>query len=388
MRRVLLSLAMAALLGGCGDGFRTVGFLERRDTPLGSGRTALVLGLGDLDGDGRTDAVVVNSQNEVNVLISRGDGYFATGVAYPAENTGGASRSLVVGDLNGDGRAEVVVGNTGQSTISVYMNLGDGRLQAVSANPFGVGCQPVAMALADMNRDGSADLVIACANPNEIHVLKGRGQGLFEAPFVLSYEQTAGSGSVPNPRNLAVGELNGDGILDIAVGTDSDLRILNSPNEGPRNYVVSVPLTKTANALALGDVNGDGINDVAMLVGNQEVRVFEYASGGTYNQFVTYQNLGGQGRNTNQGLGIGDFLKTGRNGLVVTLPNPAEVKLVVSRGESNNVVQPVVSSYQFHMGLTVSDNCFSVGDVTGDGLPDVVLRNGGSVSVLVNESLY
>jgi hypothetical protein len=74
--------------------------------------------------------------------------------------------------------------------------------------------------------------------------------------------------------------------------------------------------------------------------------------------------------------------------MVVTLPNPSEVKLVVSRGELNSVPDPTVSSYQFQSGVSVCDGCFAVGDVTGDGLFDVVLRNGGAVSVLINNSLF
>jgi len=396
MRRLVLSLsigALAAQLSGCGDGFRTVGFAARVDTPLGNNRSAVTLGLGDLDGDGRLDAVVTNSQNEVNVLISQGDGRFATGVAYPAEMiNNGAPRSLAVGDLSGDGRPDVVVGNVQQGNVSLYLNLGDGRLQAVGGNPLSVNCQPVAMALYDLNRDGSSDVVIACNNPSEVHVLKNRGQAgqiALDAPYVLTYEQTVGMSQVPDPRSLAVGDLDGNGDGDVVVGTDNDVRILNNPKEGPRaNYTVSVPLAMRPGGVAIADVNGNGVADVAALVSSQEVRAFEYAKGGTFGQLVAYQNLGTSGRGTIQGLGVGDFLKTGRSDFVVALPNPSEVRLVVNRGEVNAVAQPVTASYQYRNGLNLSDNGFAVGDVTGDGLPDVVLRNGSMVSALVNASLY
>ncbi len=389
MRPLLLSLSLVTWLGGCGNAYHTVGFLDPVNTQLGNNRSATALGLGDLDGDGRLDAVVANSQNEVNVLISTGAGNFATGVAYPAEMIGGAPRNIVVGDLTGDGRAEVVVGNIQQSTISLYYNLGDGRLQPASGNPLAVNCQPAAMALYDMNADNQADLVIACTNPNEVHVLLNHGaQNGFAAPSILSYLQSTGTGTPPNPHVIAVGELNGDNIPDIAIGTDNDLRILNSPQLGSTNYVVSIPITNRVTGVSIGDVDGNGVPDVAALVNNAEVHVFEYATGGTYNQIVAYQNVGTNGRGTTQGLGEADFLKNGRSDLLVTLPNPSEVELVVSQAETGNVAQPLAASYQFPMGLNVSDFCFAVGDVSGDGLADVVLRNGGTVDVLVNASLY
>ncbi len=381
----------AALLSGCSEGFHSLGFLERIETPLGTNRNAVTLGLGDLDGDGRQDAVVTNTQNEVNVLISDGSGRFATGVAYAAPNIGGgAPRSLVVGDLSGDGRADVVVGNILQGNLSIYWNQGNGQLQADANNPLAVNCQPVALASYDMNGDGQSDIVVACANPNEIHVLKNRGGQKGFDSFTLKYTQNAGAGTPSAPRSLAVGELNGDTAPDIAIGTDSDMRILNSPREGMTNYVVSIPATVQAGALAVADMNGNGLQDLVLLANNQELRIFEHASAGTYNQIVDYQNVGEPGRNTTQGLGVGDFRQSGRPDMVVTLPTPNAVKLLVNQGETNIVTNPLFVGYEFGSEVSVSDNCIAVGDVTGDGLSDLVLRTGamtgGSVSVLVNAS--
>ena len=83
---------------GCGDDYHSAGFLERVDTTLANNRTAVAMGLGDLDGDRDSDVVVANSQNEPNVPISKGDGSFATGVAYPLDQ-GAGSRIVALGDL-------------------------------------------------------------------------------------------------------------------------------------------------------------------------------------------------------------------------------------------------------------------------------------------------
>jgi len=354
---------------------------------LPNNRSAVALGLGDLDGDQRQDLVVATNQNELHVLISKGDGSFATGVAYPLD-PGANSRIVSVSDMNGDGRADVVVANDTLGTLSLFWNQGAGSLQATPA-PISTNCRPRALALADLNSDGLLDGVVGCEGPNEIHVLKNKGgQSGFDAPYTLGYEQNPGmGGNVPIPRSVAVAQLDGDGRPDIAVGTDSDLRVLLGPTEGPRSYVVSVPLTMRSPALGVGDVNGNGTQDIAVLVGGQTIQVFEAASGGTFNRIVTYNNIGSTARTAQVGVGVADFVKDGRSDFLVTLGNPAEVKLVVSRGERDVVDAPLSTSYQYPMGLTTCDGCFSVGDVNGDGRPDVVLRSGARIGVLLNASL-
>jgi hypothetical protein len=138
---------LCALSAGCGADFRSAGFLDRVDTPLANNRSAVALGLGDLDGDQRHDVVAANGQSELNVLISKGNGSFATGVAYPLD-PGANSRIVAVADLNSDGRGDVLVANDNLNTLSLFWNQGAGTLG--SAGPaISAGCRPRALALAD-----------------------------------------------------------------------------------------------------------------------------------------------------------------------------------------------------------------------------------------------
>ena len=138
--------------------------------------------------------------------------------------------SVAVGDFNGDGVLDLAVANEGtppfyaDGSISVLLGVGDGTFAA--ERRFGVGSGPHSVAVGDFNGDGKPDLAVANSgtSPNypdsSISVLLGLGDGTF-AP-----DRRFGVGSAPS--SVAVGDLNDDGALDLAVGDDvsSDVAIL------------------------------------------------------------------------------------------------------------------------------------------------------------------
>lgn len=393
MRQILRSLPYPALpfllaaTVSCSS-YHTVGFLPPVDTTIGNNKNVTALGLGDLNGDGRADVVVVNSQDEVNVLISNGDGTLASGVAYSAEKIGGGNRTMAVGDLNGDGKADVVIGQIDQGTLSIFMNQGDGRLTA-QVTPQ-LNCKPSTILLYDVNGDGKRDVVLACRDPNVVRVYKGNGDGTLSVPYEHSWAIATNPGNIPYPRGLAAGDINGDGATDFVVATDTDLRILNSPKEGQRDYTafgVSVPYMGRVSSVAIADINGNGQLDITAITDERAAVVYEYAAGGTYAQYASYTNLAQNGRGPLQGIALVQMAGDDKSDLVLALNNQPEIKVVVSRGEKGTVEMPAAASYTFNNNvLQTADNCFAVGDVSGDGSTDVVVRSGNKVSVFLNAS--
>jgi len=214
--------AVGVLLGN-GDGtFQTV-------TKYSSGGlTALSVAVADVNGDAKPDLVVANwctdsscTASSVGVLLGNGDGTFQTAVTY---NSGGIfANSVVIGDVNGDGKPDLVVSNgsaTGADAgnVGVLLGNGDGTFQtAVPYNRGGYGAGSVA--LADVNGDGKPDVVVAncstsvktCVGANgNVAVLLGKGDGTFPTAVSL------GSGGT-TPFGVAVGDLNGDSKTDIVV---------------------------------------------------------------------------------------------------------------------------------------------------------------------------
>jgi FG-GAP-like repeat/FG-GAP repeat len=129
--------------------------------------------------------------------------------AYPASGypTGRDPRSVAIGDLNGDGKPDLVTANDEANTVSVLLNRGDASFRAKRDYP--TGHFPVTVAIGDLNGDGKRDLVTANEEANTVSVLLDRGDGSFG---LKGNYATGGS-----PRSVAIGDLNGDGRPDLAI---------------------------------------------------------------------------------------------------------------------------------------------------------------------------
>ncbi len=172
---------------------------------------------GDLNGDGIED-LIVDDGALGSVLIGKGDGTFLQYQDFTLDinsdslyNYGGDfSVSLALGDINGDGKLDAVIVEP-EGTI-VLLGNGDGTFQVKAVYAIGYGIQTV---LADFDQDGKLDIAIGIENnaPNpasgDFLLLRGNGDGTFQTP-VNFYSNLAGTGS------LIAGDFNGDGRLDLA----------------------------------------------------------------------------------------------------------------------------------------------------------------------------
>jgi Ca2+-binding RTX toxin-like protein len=158
----------------------------------------------DFNGDGNQDFATASADyGTVGVLLGNGGGQLQA----PIDSFAGyGPLSLAVGDLDGDGRPDVVTAN-GSNSVSALLGNGDGGFQ--TAQPYAAGLYPSSVAVADFNADGKPDLVTGNLTGDDVSVLLGNGDGSFRA----ARYSAAGQG----PHAVAAGDFNGDGRPDLAV---------------------------------------------------------------------------------------------------------------------------------------------------------------------------
>ena len=278
-----------AVLLGVGDGTFSRSLLP-------PSLVAMALSAGDFNGDGKLDLASVtntcNGPNDficnnglVNIWLGNGDGTFQVPVNYPF--VGAETMSLVAGDLNLDGKLDLVVANSNcgefdcpMGSVSVLLGNGDGTFPTAvnySSGDFGAN----SVALADLNADGKMDLAVSnfgsCVTPpcpiSSTGVLLGKGDGSFQAASITPAAN--GSGTV---TSIAVADFDRDGKLDLAL---SNRRLMLGNGDGtfqdPQNYNLG---TNDGVSEAVADFNGDGKPDLAVATSPFLAVLLNISSGG------------------------------------------------------------------------------------------------------------
>jgi uncharacterized delta-60 repeat protein len=338
---------------------------------------------------------------EVRTLLSTAPVPFQLNSSY---STGAAPADVIAADVNGDGKMDAITVLPGSNAISISLGTGHGGFG--SPTLFSVGSNPVWAAVGDFNGDGHVDVVTANSGDNTVSVLLGDGHGGF-APAVIGGVATSDYSLGASPQFVVVGDFNSDGKLDIATanyaGVQSSAPILsillgngNGTFQAPLESRVNPEFWAYASSLAVGDFNGDGKPDLA--IGNpydDQVMIALGNGNGTFTYSSTLLASTPTMVAGPDGLAgsvcSADFNGDGHADLAIADTYSGSVIIVgVWLGNGNGTFG---SESLYYAGE--EPGSISASDLNGDGKPDLIVTNGdynglvgtkesGGVSVLLN----
>ena len=364
----LLTIRRNTTLSGVGaEPARTSAILGPRiDLPAGPNPAHVAAA--DLDGDGKLDLVVANDYGgNVSVYQNRSPSpgvlnaeSFSRPVHFAADTH---PISTAIGDLDGDGKLELAVANAvhGQSTVSVYKNLT--RPGVIDNNSFAseirfpVGHYAFNIAMGDLDGDGRADLVIANIETHNISILRNTTSSSTGRTSVISFAPKVDLPVSANSRafDVALGDLDADGKLDIAVAHDNGVSIFrNASSPGPisaRSFAPRHELSfpdEIGYEVAIGDLDGDGKPDLGVTVNwAPTLSVYQNFSRAGSLEFGSRVTLPGMANS----IAIGDINRDGKNDIVSVI-NPA---VSIHLNQMPRFVDPVLGIEQLIQVLLASD---------------------------------
>jgi hypothetical protein len=297
---------------------------------------------------------------------------------------GRAPFPIAIADMNHDRKLDIIVGNMDEGTVSVLLGDGLGHFQPAPGSPFPCGANPNDIAVADINGDGNPDLVIANTQTPYITILLGDGKGGFRpsahSPFATK--------SYPHPHGVAVGNFMGDGKLAVVTDSWGNRQILLIPGDGKGDLILPGKFfpadLHTDSGVGAADFNKDRNLDIVTV--DQDAGMVGLLLGDGKGGFRKAPGSPFPAGDTPWYFAVGDVNGDGNPDVAVIpyepqMKDPGRLGVTVLLGNGKGGMTAMAGS-PFSLAGCSEPSKVAIGDIRGDGLRDIV------VSCAKNDKLF
>ena len=350
------------------------------------------IALGDFNGDGSMDLAVAITfiagppphPGAASIILQNrlSPGNFFTGTSFA---TGTDAVGITTADLNADGKLDLVVASNTSATISVLLQdpVNPGRFRAAAS--LGTGGLPVDVAIGDLNADGKPDLAVATGAQNIVILLQDPANA---GQFLPASNVPAGAAVTA----VAIADVNADGRQDLVIaaldgsGNGRVSVLLQNPAlAGSFLARLDLPAGAQPISVRVSDLNGDALPDIVVANlgtpstaagSGASVLLQDAANPGSFLPLVSYatDTRGIQ-------IAVGDLNADGRPDLVVAnsgnLSNTGSVSVLLQSAGTPGTFLPAVN----RAGIA-RPNAIAIGDLNGDGKPDIAVADTSTASIL------
>jgi FG-GAP-like repeat/Secretion system C-terminal sorting domain/IPT/TIG domain len=338
--------------------------------------------ISDIDGDGKADIVTGNTSGSISVLRNTS----TTGsISYAAKvdiATGGAPQFITIGDIDGDGKPDIALINSmNASSVVVFRNIStSGTISFAASVAFTTNTAAIAIAIRDFDGDGKADLAVSKGNTSSVAVLRNIG-----TPGTLSFAAFVEFGVGPVPYSISVGDLDGNGKADIVVAnTDATVSVLrNTSTVGTVSFAAKVDFTVglSPRFVSMGDIDGDGMRDLVVAnSGSNTLSLLRNTSTVGTISFAAKTDIGTSSEPWF--ISLGDINGDGK--IDMTVANSASFTASVF----SNTSTPGAISFATKVDFQTNSipQSVAMGDLDGDGKLDMLAGSAGSSNVSVHRN--